>query len=257
MKRLIAGSGYEIRETSDTVSLDITKAEERHQFKTTAHYDGAKWWLSVDPGYVRYSISVSSGIVSDSSGNVSYAGGLQISADDLANTAHLQDASITNANCYKSKRFASGNLLATNQYEADGPTLVFAYASNPGAQRPKLGITSVTVFNNYFASGAMSGYSVTPIIGIRPTGGTYWRRIGLNVMPIAYFENGVVTQYCRDTLDMVVESETAWSVDVPQEDETTAEYAARVGINHNWGAYFYETGADGAPSGYTFEGFAT
>lgn len=257
---LRSSDGLSIRTIGGVSSASLLQPDDvAHPFKVTATREVSgetvKWWLSVEPGYVRYNTSISTGIISNGGGVTTYAAGLGISADDLASGAHIDDFKIEMANCYKSKRYPGVNELSKNQYEADGATLVFAYMNNPGGGPPKLGITSLTTFNNYFAPNISGAFSCTPIIGIRATGGTYWRRICLNVMPIAYFAGGEVTQYCRDTLDMVVESETAWSTEVPFEGETDAEYMTRVGGNRRWGAYTYETGVSGAPPGYTFDDF--
>lgn len=254
MKRLTSGQGYELRETADTVSLDIIRDDPPHPFKVTAHREvvdeTVKWWLSIEPGIARFNRSVSM-CISDGSGNVT-VGSLAISADDLATGADTKDFKFTQVECYKEKRFATNDLTKC-QYLADGESLVFAYAQNPGGGNPKLGITSMSVFNTYFAPG-LGGYSATPIIGIVTGGSTIWRRMCLNIMPIAYFDGaGKVTQYCRDTLDMILPSETAYLGAWTLPGESEQEYFDRVGVGLNWGAYTYETGADGAPAGYTFE----
>lgn len=251
---MIRGSdGITVRNIGGQSSLSVMAPEdESHPFRVTAHreVDGetVKWWLGIEPGFARCSISSFMGM-SDGSGNV-IVGSLSVSADDLANVQHVRDYSITKVNCYKEMRGAVNDLKKT-QYLADGESLVFAYAQNPGFGNPKLGVTSLSVFNTYFSTG-IGGYSANPIIGILSGGGTIWRRVCLNIMPIAYFDGaGKVKQYCRDTLDMILPSETAWLGSIPAGMTEQEYFDAQV--NYKWGAYTFETDASGAPAGYTFD----
>lgn len=258
--------GISVRNIGGQQSVSLLPAESgRHPFKVTAVREVSgetiNWWLAIEEGFVRWN-SFPVSFVSDSSGNVTYGGGLLVTADGLATDETIKDAKIEKVHCYKAKRYGT-NLLKQNQYKADGNTLVFAYTTSPGGGIPKLGVTSVDVFNSHFSPNINGGFTCTPIIGIKPLGApafgpqTEWRRICLNVLPIALFtqSTGKVTQYVRDTIDMTVTYETAYTTTYigQVEGETTEEFATRINLNRKWGAYYYQTGADGAPAGYTFE----
>lgn len=258
--------GIAVRNIGGQQSVSLLPSESpRHPFKVTAHREVSgetvNWWLSIEEGFVRWNADAVP-FTANSSGTVTYGGGLLVTADGLATDETIKDAKIEKVNCYKAKRYGT-NLLKQNQYKADGNTLVFAYTSNPGGPTPKLAVASVDVFNSHFSPGVNGGFTCTPIIGIKPLGTvpagpqTEWRRICLNVMPIALFTQatGKVTQYVHDTIDMVVTYETAYTTTYrdTENGETWEEFATRINLNRKWGAYYYETGAGGAPAGYTFE----
>lgn len=258
--------GIAVRNIGGQQSVSLLPAESgRHPFKVTAvreiSGETINWWLAIEEGFVRWNSFPVAGIIANGSGVVTYAAGLSVSADALSADETIQDAKIEKVHCYKAKRYGT-NLLKQNQYKADGNTLVFAYTTSPGGPTPKLGVTSVDVFNSHFCPGVNGGFTCTPIIGIKPGGipgggTTEWRRICLNILPIALFNQytGKVTQYVRDTIDMTVTYETAstYTYEGQVEGETTEEFATRINLSRKWGAYYYQTGASGAPTGYTFE----
>lgn len=247
------------------------------QWKVTAHKSVSDWYLSVSPGYVQYMVYTTT--IAGGGNRQILMGDGRINPTSYTATGSMINSKIDTVGCHYGLRYGIANQLSLGQQykcESEDDMFVFLYNAHPGGGPPKLGIVSVGVFNSHFTYGGFSG--TTPYNGtvglvkhatkISTTADAFgkitsvtldnvsiWKRLGLNVLPIAFFERstGKVTQYHCCQADMVYSAESFIGTSESDPETGTSDLdGTSPPDDAGWSTYFLQTGAPNAPAGYTF-----